>query len=138
MATIEKSIEVGKPINTVYQQWTQFENFPQFMTGIKEVRQLDEQHLHWKAEIGGRTEEWDAEIFDRVPNQRLSWRSTSGAKNSGTVNFVALDPANTRLILNLNYDPQGIMETVGDNLGLVSARVTGDLNRFKEYSEAKA
>ena len=137
MTTIEKTIEVDRPVNTVYGLWTQFENFPRFMSGIKEVRQLDEKHLHWKAEIGGKTKEWDAEISERVSGQRLAWRSTSGAENSGTMHFIALSPSKTRVILYLSYRPRGLMEKMGHNLGVVRARVSSDLNRFKKHSESQ-
>ena len=137
MKTIEKTIEVDQPVKTVYGLWTQFENFPRFMSGIKEVRQLDAKHLHWKAEIGGKTKEWDAEISEQVPDQRIAWRSTSGAENSGTMHFIALSPTKTRIILYLSYGPQGLVERMGNNLGVVSARVSSDLNRFKKFTEAQ-
>lgn len=107
------------------------------MSGIKEVRQLDQTHLHWKAEIGGKTKEWDAEISERVTDQRLAWRSTSGAENSGTMHFIALSPSKTRLILYLSYGPQGLVERMGNNLGVVSARISADLNRFKKFTESQ-
>jgi uncharacterized membrane protein len=135
METIEKTIEVEQPLKAVYYLWTQFENFPRFMSGIKEVRQLDEKHLHWKAEIGGKTKEWDAEISEQVPDQRIAWRSTNGTENSGTMHFIALSPVKTRVILYLSYGPRGLVERMGSNLGLVSARVSGDLNRFKKFTE---
>src|SRR5687768_12236035 len=113
METIEKSIEVEKPVNAVYNQWTQFEEFPQFMEGVKEVRQLDDRRLHWKAEIGGKTKEWDAEIFEQIPDERIAWRSMTGAKNSGMVNFRPGSRDSTRVTLKLNYEPEGIAETPG-------------------------
>jgi uncharacterized membrane protein len=137
METIEKTIEVDQPVKTVYDLWTQFENFPRFMTGIKEVRQRDAKHLHWKAQIGGRIKEWDAEIYDQVPNQRIAWRSTSGAENMGTMHFIALGPTKTRIILYLSYGPQGLVERMGNNLGVVSARISGDLNGFKKFTESQ-
>jgi uncharacterized membrane protein len=137
METIEKTIEVDQPVQTVYNLWTQFENFPRFMSGIKEVRQLDTKHLHWKAEIGGKTKEWDAEISEQVADQRIAWSSTRGAENSGTMHFIALNPTKTRIILYLSYDPQGLVERMGNNLGVVSARVSGDLTRFKKFTEAQ-
>ena len=137
METIEKTIEVGQPVKAVYDLWTQFENFPRFMSGVKEVRRLDEKHLHWKAEIGGKAKEWDAEISDQVRNQRIAWRSTSGAENSGTMHFIALNPSQTRVILYLSYGPRGLVEKMGHNLGVVSARVSGDLNRFKKFTESQ-
>lgn len=137
METIEKSINVAVPVSTVYNQWTQFESFPQFMAAVKEVRQLDDKRLHWKAEIAGRTKEWDAEIFEQIPDQRIAWRSFSGAKNSGMVNFAAIGPEQTQVNLQLHYDPEGTAEQLGDALGVVSARIGTDLRRFKKFIEKR-
>ncbi len=135
METIEKSIEVEAPITAVYNQWTQFEEFPMFMEGAKEVRQLDDKRLHWHAEIAGKDKHWDAEIFRQVPDQVIAWRSTSGAENAGEVRFENAGTDNTRVTLVLKYDPEGIVENVGDAIGAVSLRVQGDLNRFKKFIE---
>lgn len=135
MESIEKSIEVDAPVNEVYNQWTQFEEFPRFMEGVKEVRQLGDKRLFWRAEIAGRDKEWTAEIFEQLPDQRIAWRSMSGAKNSGMVNFTSLESGRTRISMKLNYDPEGAVENIGDALGVVSARVGGDLRRFKEFIE---
>ena len=137
MERIEKTIEVERPVRTVYNQWTQFEEFPQFMEGVKEVRQMDDKRLAWTAEIGGRTEEWIAEIFEQVPDQQIAWRSTGGSKNSGRVCFAPVGASQTKILLQLHYDPRGVAENLGDALGLVSARVTGDLQRFKEFIEQR-
>jgi len=137
MQTIEKTIEVDRPVSAVYAQWIQFEDFPKFMEGIKEVRKIDDKYLRWEAEIGGKSKKWDAEIFEQVPDQRIEWRSTSGAENSGTVTFVPLAPTKTRVILHLSYDPRGLFENLGDNLGMVSSKVAGDLNRFKAFIESR-
>ena len=138
MSTIEKTIEVKQPASTVYDQWTRCEEFPQFMKGIKEVSRIDDKNLRWNAAIGGKAKDWDAEIIEQVPNRRIGWRSTRGAANSGTVTFVPLTPAKTRVILYLNYEPDGLFEKLGDNLGLVSTRVAGDLNRFKDFVETRS
>ncbi len=137
MKTIEDTIIVGVPVSRAYNQWTQFEEFHLFMEGVKEVRQLDDKRLHWKAEIGGKTREWDAEIFEQIPDQRIAWRSVGGARNSGMVNFTPLGADQTRLELKLDYDPEGIAENVGSALGMVSSRVAGDLKRFKEFIESR-
>lgn len=137
MESIEKSIEVNAPISSVYNQWTQFEQFPHFMEGVEAVQQLDDKRLHWKAEIAGKTKEWDAEIFEQIPEQRIAWRSMSGARNSGMVNFRSLGENQTEVTLKLNYEPEGATEKVGDALGFVSHRVQGDLKRFKEFIEAR-
>lgn len=135
METIEKFIDIDRSVRSVYNQWTQFEQFPEFMEGVKSVRQIDDRHLLWEVQIAGRTKTWEAEIFEQLPDERIAWRSMSGTMNSGMVNFEALDPAHTRLTLRLNYKPEGLAETLADHLGLVSARVSGDLQRFKEFVE---
>ena len=137
MKAIEKSITVNVPVSQAYNQWTQFEEFPHFMEGVKEVKQLDVKRLHWKAEIAGKSEEWDAEITEQVPDKRIAWRSTSGAKNSGMINFSAQGANQTEVNLEVEYDPEGMLENLGDLLGLVSARVSGDLGRFKKFIETR-
>jgi len=138
MESVEKSIEVDAPVQKVYNQWTQFEEFPRFMEGVAEVKQLDDKRLHWVAEIGGKRKEWNAEIFEQIPDERIAWRSTTGAKNSGMVNFSPLGDDRTRVTLKLNYDPEGVMENVGDKLGMVERRVDGDLQRFKQFIQTRA
>jgi uncharacterized membrane protein len=137
MATIERSIDVDLPIRTVYNQWTQFEEFPRFMEGVSEVRQLDDTHLHWRAELGGREKEWDAEITEQIPDDRVAWRSRAGAGNGGVVTFHRLDDTRTRIMLQLEYEPEGAIETAAEALGIISRRVVGDLQRFKEFIEAR-
>lgn len=137
MQHVEKEIEVDAPISSVYNQWTQFEDFPRFMSGVEEVRQIDDKRLHWRANIGGKVTEWDAEIFEQIPDRRIAWRSTSGAMNSGMVNFEPIDADHTRVSLKLNYEPEGALQKVGSVVGAVSARVSGDLKRFKEFIEAR-
>jgi uncharacterized membrane protein len=107
------------------------------MEGVEEVRQLDETHLHWKARIGGKEEEWDAVITEQIPDDRIAWRNTSGAPNAGVVTFHRLDPQRTKVMLQLDYEPQGATEKIGSALGLVERRVTGDLERFKEFIESR-
>jgi len=137
MEHIEKSIDVNAPLSTVYNQWTQFEEFPHFMEGVMEVRQLDDKRLHWKAKIAGKEKEWDAEIFEQSPDACIAWRSTSGVLNTGKVSFQSLGPNKTRVNLKINYDPEGVIENLADALGVVSARVQGDLNRFKTFLESR-
>jgi uncharacterized membrane protein len=137
MATIEKSVDVSVPLRTVYDQWTQFEEFPRFMEGVTEVQQLDDKRVHWKAEIGGQEREWDAEIYEQVPDQRIAWRSISGKDNAGIVTFQALGANKSRINLRINYDPKGFMENAGDLTGLVSQRVQGDLERFRDFIEKR-
>jgi uncharacterized membrane protein len=137
MATVEKMIDVDAPVSVCYDQWTQFESFPEFMEGVKEVRQLDDTRLHWHAEIGGRDEQWEAKITEQVPDQVIGWQSTTGFQNDGMVRFEALGPDRCRIYLRLDYDPQGIVETVGDKLGFTGMRVQGDLERFKGFVERR-
>jgi len=137
MATIEKSIEVNAPLSATYNQWTQFEEFPQFMQNVEQVQQLDDKRLHWKAKIGGKTKEWDAEIIEQIPDQRIAWRSIGGAPNAGALNFTAIEPNSTRVTLRLDYEPEGAMEKAGDALGILSQHVEGDLKRFKEFIESR-
>jgi uncharacterized membrane protein len=137
MATIEKSIDVDVPVRTAYNQWTQFEEFPRFMEGVREVRQLDDKTLRWRAEIGGKEQEWSAEITEQIPDDRIAWRARVGTRNAGVVTFHRLGDSRTRLMLQLEYDPQGVVENVADALGVVSRRVEGDLRRFKEFIEAR-
>jgi uncharacterized membrane protein len=138
MPRIEKSIDVAAPVRTVYNQWTQFEEFPRFMEGVKSVRQVDDKRLEWKAEVAGKDVAWSAEILEQVPDRRISWRSTSGKKNAGVVSFApARDGNGTRVTLALDYDPEGAAENVGSAVGLVSGRVEGDLERFKKFLEAR-
>ena len=136
MERIEKSVEVKAPVNAVYNQWTQFEEFPRFMAGVKEVKQLDDTHVHWHAEIWGKDKEWDAEITEQVPDQRIAWRSISGdAPNAGSVRFEPLGADRTRVNLTMEYEPQGVIENVGDKLGVMSARVQNTVEDFKKFIE---
>jgi uncharacterized membrane protein len=136
MSVIEDSIEVGVPVTTAYNQWTQFEEFPKFMHGVEQVTQIDDTHLHWVAEIGGVRREWDAVISEQHPDERIAWTSTSGTPNAGVVTFHHIDDSTTRVMLQLDVDPQGFLETVGDALGFIKRRAAGDLERFKEMIEA--
>ena len=137
MSTIEQSIDVNVPVHTVYNQWTQFEEFPRFMEGVEEIRQLDERRLHWRANIGGRVEEWDAVITEQHPDERIAWKNTTGAPNAGVVTFHRLADNKTRIMLQMEYDPHGVVENLGDLLGVASRRVANDLERFKEFIEAR-
>lgn len=136
MSQMEKSIDANVPVRKAYDQWTQFEQFPRFMEGIEEVRQIDDKRLHWKAKIAGKTVEWDAEIVEQLPDTRISWRSTSGARNDGTVRFEKLGENLTRIFLMMNVEPQGFGEKLGDAVGAVSGRVETNLERFKEFVES--
>jgi uncharacterized membrane protein len=136
MERIEKEIEVTAPLRVVYNQWTQFEEFPKFMEGVEEVRQLDDKRLFWRAEILGKHLEWEAEIFEQVPDQRIAWRSIMGKSNAGAVYFTGLGDK-TRVRLVLDYEPEGAVEKLGDTLGILGRRVEGDLKRFRDFIEQR-
>ena len=138
MERIEKTISVDCPLQIVYNQWTQFEEFPRFMEGIKHVRQLDDKRLHWEAEIGGKHKEWNAKITEQIPDRRIAWQSEGGENTSGLVTFEPEDPNRTRVNLALSYDPKGFVEAAGDAVGIVSHRVEGDLERFKDFIEKRS
>src|ERR1041385_7164257 len=137
MERIEKSIEVDVPVRTAYDQWTQFESFPSFMEGVVEVQQLDDKRLHWVPDVGGTRKEWNAEIVQQEPDQVVSWRSTSGAMNNGSVSFAPLGDARCRITLVMTYELTSAKERVGDALGVLSARIEADLRRFKEFIETQ-
>jgi uncharacterized membrane protein len=136
MSQIEQSIEVDVPVQTAYNQWTQFEDFPQFMEGVERVDQLDDQRLHWTAEIGGVHREWDARITEQIPDERIAWTSTEGIRNGGVVTFHRLSDARTKIMLQVDYDPEGFVENVGDAIGLTRSRIAEDLMRFKRMMES--
>ena len=137
MATIETSVELDVPVSTAYNQWTQFEDFPKFMEGIAEVRQVDDTHLHWTADFAGQKREWDAEITEQSPDERIAWRATSGAGNAGVVTFHHLAQNKSKVMLQLEFDPEGFVEQVGDKLGFVRLRTEADLGRFKAFIESR-
>ena len=137
MASIEESVEVMVPVRTAYNQWTQFEDFPQFMEGVEEVKQLTDTKVHWVAEIAGQRREWDAEITEQVPDQRIAWRSIDGAANGGVVTFHRLDEGKSKVMLQLDFEPETIVEQVGDKLGFVKGRAKADLKRFKAFMESE-
>jgi len=137
MARIEESIEVDVPVSTAYNQWTQFEEFPKFMEGVESVKQVDDTHLRWVAEIGGKRHQWDAEIVEQKPDQRVAWRALDGHYSSGTVAFEPIEANHTRLTVVMEHETEGLMESLGSALGADSRRVKGDLERFKELIESR-
>lgn len=134
-STVEESIEVNVPISTAYNQWTQFEDLPKFMDSVHEVRQLDDKHLHWKASIAGKEKEWDAEITEQIPEERIAWRSVGGVRNAGVATFHKISDNKTRVMLQLDYDPQSIDEKLGDAFGFVKMQTKSNLKRFKDLVE---
>ena len=137
MSKFEGSVDVDVPVRAAYDQWTQFETFPQFMEGVEKVEQVTDTQLRWHAKIAGKDETWDAKITEQDPDQRVAWTSTSGAKNAGVVTFHRIDATTTRVTLQMEYEPDGPVESAGDALGLVKGRVQGDLKRFKAFIEER-
>ena len=137
MSSIVESIDVEVPVRTAYDQWTQFEEFPQFMEGIERVDQLDDTRLHWVAKIAGKTKEWDAKVTEQTPDQRVAWTSTSGAPNGGVVTFHRIAENTTRVTVQMDFEPEGPVEGVGDALGVPERRVKGDLEKFKQFIESR-
>ena len=137
MSAIEQSIDVDVPVRTAYDQWTQFEEFPHFMEGVEEIRQLDDTRVHWVAKVGGRRREWDAEITEQRPDERVAWKSVDGITNSGVVTFHRLSAGRTRVMLQMEVEPEGVVEKAGDALGMIRARVKRDLGRFKSFIESR-
>ncbi|MBJ7594862.1 MAG: SRPBCC family protein [Candidatus Dormibacteraeota bacterium] len=136
-ASVEKSIDVDVPVRTAYNQWTQFETFPEFMEGVVEVKQLSDTTLHWKAKVAGTEKEWDATITEQQPDERIAWKAVDGAPNAGVVTFHRLSDDKARVMLQLEAEPEGFIEEVGDKLGVFNRRVEADLKRFKEYVESR-
>ena len=137
MSTIEKSIEVNVPVYAAYGQWTRFAEFPRFMEGVKDVKQLDAKRLHWKAEIAGRDTEWDAEITEQLADQRLALTIRDVVIKGMVATFHELSNDRSTVRLQVEYNPQGAVEPVGDALGVVSLRVQGDLERFNGLVEKR-
>jgi uncharacterized membrane protein len=137
MSRASQTITVDAPIGVVYDQWTQFEEFPRFMEGVKEVRQTDDSRLHWVAEIAGKDQEWDAQIVEQIPEERIAWRSTGGTRNDGVVSFMSLEPDRTNVSVEMDVEPDGLLEKAGDALGFVEMRVRRDLERFKDFIEER-
>ena len=137
MKTIEESIDIAVPVSTAYNQWTQFESFPQFMEGVDRVEQLGDTRLHWVADIGGQTREWDAEITEQHPDERVAWKALGDEGPNGVVTFHELDDARTKVMLQMAYEPDGAKESIGSAFGLDSRRVKGDLESFKEFIEER-
>src|ERR1700756_1076316 len=137
MGVSTHSIEVNAPLRAVYNQWTQFEEFPHFMEGVEEVRQEGEKRLFWKVKIAGRVKEWEAEITNQVPDQRIAWESIDGSPNSGTITFEELGDDLTRVNATMGYEPEGLLEKTGDALGIPSGRIEGDLQRFRDFIEER-
>jgi uncharacterized membrane protein len=134
---IEQSTEVAVPVHTAYDQWTQFEEFPKFMDGVEEVRQIDDTHVHWVAKVAGQRREWDARIVDQIPDSRVAWESVAGTPNGGVVTFHPLGDSRTKIVVAMDHQPEGVADAVGSVLGLPQRRVRGDLERFRDLVERR-
>jgi uncharacterized membrane protein len=137
MASITESIDVEVPVRTAYDQWTQFEEFPQFMAGVRSVDQIDDAHLRWVAEIGGQQQAWTAEITEQRPDERVAWKTVEGHGNAGVVTFHRLGEGETRVTVQMEHETEGLREQIGSALGMDSRRVKGDLERFKGLIESR-
>ncbi|MEU0375382.1 SRPBCC family protein [Streptomyces sp. NPDC006283] len=136
MSMVKESVDVDVPLHTAYNQWTMFEEFPQFMEGVEEVRQIDDRHNHWTTKIGGVHREFDTEIIDQLPDDRIAWRTTSGdTRQMGMVRFQPLDDTHTRVELVMDIEPHGMAEKAASASGMIDRRVKGDMRRFKEFIE---
>jgi uncharacterized membrane protein len=137
VTTVRETIEVEVPVHNAYDQWTQFESFPQFMEGVEQVKQLDDTRLHWTAEIGGQRREWEAKILEQEPDKRVAWAAVEGTGNAGRVEFAPLSEARTQVHLEFDYEPEGLIEKAGAATGSVQRRARKDLERFKEFIETR-
>ncbi|MDB5821855.1 MAG: cyclase [Herminiimonas sp.] len=136
-SSTDATIELDVPLSTAYNQFTQFEEFPQFMTSVQEVKQIDDKHLHWKATVAGKQKEWDAEITQQIPDRLIAWRSTSGVPNEGRVSFQSLGASRTRVTLKMSYTPEDFVEQAGDAMGAVKIQAQQNLSRFKQLLESR-
>jgi uncharacterized membrane protein len=136
MSTVEQSIEVAVPVTTAYNQWTQFESFPRFMAGVERIEQTSDTMTHWVTTVDGVTREFDAKITEQRPDERVAWTSVDGPSQSGVVTFHRLADDRTEVMVQLDFEPDGVVEQSGDRLGVVRRQVEGDLARFKGFIEA--
>ncbi len=137
MSTVMKAVDVEAPLSAVYNQWTQFESFPEFMEGVEQVRQLDDTHTRWVTRVGAVSREFDATITEQHPDERIAWTSDSGPRHAGVITFHRLDPDHTRVTAQMDIDPQGFLEKVADRTGVLEKRIDGDMHRFKEFIERR-
>ena len=137
MSTVEESIEVAVPVTTAYNQWTQFESFPQFMEGVEKIEQTSDTMTRWVTKIGGVERTFDAAITEQLPDERVAWKSVDEPRQAGVVTFHRLSPETTKVMVQMDFEPEGFVETAGDKLGIVKHRVKGDLERFKDFIEGR-
>jgi uncharacterized membrane protein len=135
MSSVTESIDVEVPVSTAYNQWTQFESFPLFMAAVERITQTDATHLHWTTKVGGMRREFDAEITEQHPDERVAWKSTDGTSHAGVVTFHRLDDRTTRITAQIDWQPEGMVEKAGAMVGIDDRQVRSDLARFKQFIE---
>jgi len=133
----DESIDVQVPISTAYNQWTQFETFPEFMGGVEQITQLDGRNLQWKVSVGAQRRQFDAVIAEQHPEERVAWKSTDGKTHAGVVTFHKLAPEETRVTVQLDWEPEGVAEKAGALVGVDDREVSSDLHRFKSFIEGR-
>lgn len=136
-STIEQSVELGVPARTAYNQWTQFRDFPLFMSNVTAVEQVDDWHLNCRARFGGKTHEWQVEICEQIPDKRIAWKSLSGPRNAGVVTFHRIDDSQSKIMVQLEYSPEGTLQVAYDKLGLAKGQLKKELEGFKDFIETR-
>jgi uncharacterized membrane protein len=134
---ITHSVDVSVPVSTAYNQWTQFESFPEFMDGVERIEQLTPTRTHWVTRIAGVSREFDAEITEQHPDERIAWTTQNGTHQAGVVTFHRLDDQRTRVTLQLDHDPQDMAEKAADALGIMQNRARKDMENFKTFIESR-
>ena len=136
MSDVTESVDVNVPVSRAYDQWTQFESFPQFMNGVESVTQTDDRRTHWVTKIRGTRREFDAEITEQHPDERIAWKSVAGdTGHAGVVTFERLGDAQTRVTIQLSWVPESAMEKVGSAVHLDNHQIKADTERFKQVIE---
>jgi uncharacterized membrane protein len=134
MSSVTESIDVDVPISVAYNQWTQFETFPQFLDYVQQINQLDDTHTRWVVKVAGHEREFDATITEQHPDERVAWRADDGT-HAGVVTFHRLGEASTRVTVQLEWEPENATEKVGSALGFDDRAVKKDLDNFKTFIE---
>ena len=138
MSQVQKSIDVDVPVRTAYNQWTQFESFPRFMGGVESITQIDDTHSHWVTRIAGVEREFDTEVTEQHPDERVAWRSVGGdTRHAGVVTFHRLEEDKTRVMVQIDWEASGLVEKAGSAINADDRQVISDLERFKEFIESR-
>ena len=136
MSTKVEYIDVDVPVHVAYNQWTQFETFPQFMSGVESITQVDDVTNHWVTKVAGIQREFDTRISEQVPDERIAWSSVEGTTHAGVVTFQRLSDTSCRVTVQMDVEPEGLVERAGDKLGVIGGRIEDDLKKFKEFIES--